>query len=66
MLIRKIKKSAPIATHGSGKRITIEIETCKSSSICNIQKDLEVGFDEVVFIFLMKYIKDKILLKLIE
>ena len=44
----------------------MEIETCKSSSIYNIQKDLEVGFDEVVSIFMMKNIKDKNVLKLIE
>ena len=57
-------KKVDIVAEKDGKRIAIEIETGKSDSIYNIRKDLEASFDEVVSIFLMKNIKDTILLQL--
>ena len=59
-------KKVYIVAEKNGKRIAIEIETGKSSSIYNIQKNLEVGFNEVISIFLMKDVKDKFLMQLKE
>ena len=55
-------KKVDIVAEKDRKRIAIEIETGKSNSIYNIQKDLEGSFDEVVSLFLVKDVKNKILL----
>ncbi|MHA1329893.1 MAG: hypothetical protein ACTSR2_02340, partial [Candidatus Hodarchaeales archaeon] len=57
-------KSVDIVAEKDGKNTAIEIETGKSDSLYNINKDLGYGFDEVISVVLDNKIKEKIILQL--
>lgn len=59
-------KSVDVVAEKDRKRIAVEVETGKSDYVCNVKKNLDYGFEEIIVVALDGKIKEDIMQKLKE